>query len=396
MASDPRDRVLQALSGDAPDRTPVAIFTQSATYGQMDACGASWPEAHSDPAKMARLGSAQAEAFGFESARVPFCVTGEAEALGCEVDLNGREGMPAIRRSLQTVDPMTEGLSEVPDIDPSEYVSSGRLAVTIEAVSIIKREHEELPAIAGAVAPLTLTGQALGAEAVAIGSIMCPDEVGKWSAAMDRLQTEYVKALADAGADVVLMPDGVASPDLIDPSQYMALAGSRSSCLRTGRVKSVLHICGAAMPIADDMASTGADALSLEDSVDPFELMEKVRGRCQVVGSVGPVRSLLGGTTRDVVAEARRCEDAGFAVVAPGCGICPGTSDENMRALSGSLRRRLRIFHTCNLEPCGIFHTCSFRSCLIFHTCIYISAQTSLSDVQTQDIRSAQGVEGGR
>lgn len=193
--------------------------------------------------------------------------------------------------------------------------------------------------IAGAVAPLTLAGQALGAEAVAIGSLMFPDEVGKWSAAMDRLQTEYVKALADAGADVVLMPDGVASPDLIDPSQYMALAGSRSSCLRTGRVKSILHICGAAMPIADDMASTGADALSLEDSVDPFELMERVHGRCQVIGSVGPVKHLLGGTAQDVVAEARRCEDAGFAVVAPGCGICPGTSDENMRALSGSLRR---------------------------------------------------------
>lgn len=139
MASYSRDRVLQALSGDAPDRTPVAIFTQSATYSQMDACGASWPEAHSDPAKMARLGSAQAEIFGFESVRVPFCVTGEAEALGCEVDLNGREGMPAIRRNLQTKDPMTEGLPDVPDIGPSEYIASGRMAVTIEAVSILRK-----------------------------------------------------------------------------------------------------------------------------------------------------------------------------------------------------------------------------------------------------------------
>ncbi len=348
MASDSRDRVLQALSGDAPDRTPVAIFTQSATYSQMDACGASWPEAHADPEKMAALGSAQAEIFGFESARVPFCMTAEAEALGCKVDLNGRAGMPAIRRSLQTKDPMADGLPEVPCVDPSEYVASGRLAVATEAVSIIRKRHEELPVIAGAAAPLTLAGQAIGAESIAIGSILCPDEVGKWSAAMDRLQTEYVKALADAGADIVLMPDGVASPDIIDPSQYMALAGSRSSCLRTGRATSILHICGEAMPIVDDMASTGADALSLEDSVDPFELMEKVNGRCSVVGSVGPVKRLLEGTAQDVVAEARRCEEAGFAVVAPGCGVCPATSDENMRALSGSLRRRSGIFHTCD------------------------------------------------
>ena len=61
-----KDRVLDALSGDRPDDAPVAVFTQSSTLSQMDAVDAPWPIAHSDPERMARLGSAQADMFGFD------------------------------------------------------------------------------------------------------------------------------------------------------------------------------------------------------------------------------------------------------------------------------------------------------------------------------------------
>lgn len=66
-----RERVMEALSGDRPEVPPVAIFTQSATESMMEATGARWPEAHTDPERMAALGCAQAELFGFEAVRVP-------------------------------------------------------------------------------------------------------------------------------------------------------------------------------------------------------------------------------------------------------------------------------------------------------------------------------------
>ena len=37
------------------DRPPVAVFTTCDTIDMMEACGAKWPEAHSDPQKMATL-----------------------------------------------------------------------------------------------------------------------------------------------------------------------------------------------------------------------------------------------------------------------------------------------------------------------------------------------------
>lgn len=40
MSMTPRDRVLAAMRKEPLDRPPVAIFTQSATIGQMDKVGA--------------------------------------------------------------------------------------------------------------------------------------------------------------------------------------------------------------------------------------------------------------------------------------------------------------------------------------------------------------------
>ena len=69
-----RDRVLSALKQEDLDRPPVAVFTTCDTIDMMKACGASWPEAHSDPEKMATLACAQADYFGLESVRAGFCL----------------------------------------------------------------------------------------------------------------------------------------------------------------------------------------------------------------------------------------------------------------------------------------------------------------------------------
>ena len=98
MTMTPRDRVLAAMNKESLDRPPVAIFTQSATLGQMEKVGAAWPEAHKDAELMAKLGAAQAEMFGFECARAPFCLTAEAERLGCNVDPGKINSTPMIKK----------------------------------------------------------------------------------------------------------------------------------------------------------------------------------------------------------------------------------------------------------------------------------------------------------
>lgn len=336
---DSRERVLEALSGARFDVPPVAIFTQSATKGQMDATGARWPEAHRDPEKMAVLGCAQAEMFGFDSVRVPFDITAEAERLGCGVGLGAEDNPPFITSRAVSGDPMEGTMEELDLMSPSEYLSGGATAAVCEAVSICAKRMDGRTAVcAGMLGPMGLLGQLMGVEGLAIASLTAPDWMERSAKTLTALQAEYAKGLRDAGAEIITIVESEAGADIIDPSGYMAVSGSLMKDLVPAGVKSVLHMCGACVPLLEDISRTGVDALSPDQCEPASDIMDGLKGRVAVAGSVDPVGALLLGTPDKIVAEARMYADAGYNVIAPGCGIAPLTPDGNMKALADAFK----------------------------------------------------------
>ena len=138
MSMTPRERVLAAMKQEELDRPPVAVFTQSATVGEMENCGAAWPEAHSDAKLMAKLGAAQATYYGFEAVRSAFCLTAEAERLGCMVDPGKINSTPMIKKHPFKFDAMEDVYDEPNLMDPEEFLKGGRPAVVIEATKLLK------------------------------------------------------------------------------------------------------------------------------------------------------------------------------------------------------------------------------------------------------------------
>ncbi|MDO5861375.1 MAG: MtaA/CmuA family methyltransferase [Thermoplasmata archaeon] len=337
---DSRDRIMEALSGKAQDTPPVAIFTQSSTIGQMEATGASWPEAHRDPERMAKLGCAQAEIFGFESVRVPFDITAEAERLGCGVDLGTIDNPPFITSRVVTGDPCEGTLSELDLMDLSEYVSGGATAAVVEAVSLsAKRMAGKVAVCGGMLGPMGLLGQLMSVESLALASFMDPEWIRRSSSTLSALQAEYAKAMKDAGADVLLIVESEAGADIIDPSGYNDFSGSfMRSIIPSGDVKTVLHMCGSCEPILGEIADCGVDALSPDQKVPAETIIEGLGGRIAVAGSVDPVGTLLLGGPDKIRKESRMYAEAGYEVIAPGCGIAPNTSNTNMRAFAGAFR----------------------------------------------------------
>ncbi len=144
MSMTPRDRVLAAMKKESLDRPPVAIFTQSATLGQMEKTGAAWPEAHKDAELMAKLGAAQADMFGFECVRAPFCLTAEAERLGATVQVEKKDAAPMIKAHPYHFDPMTSEYDDPATLmSPEEFLSGGRPAVAIKAMELLAKSHGE-------------------------------------------------------------------------------------------------------------------------------------------------------------------------------------------------------------------------------------------------------------
>lgn len=330
----PKEHVLEALARSGDGELPVSIFTQSATYGIMDRIGVSWPAAHTDPDAMCRLGSAQADLFGFESVRAPFCVTPEAERLGCTVDLGTDRRGPMVRSSPFHLDPFSGECSDPAELmSASEFPEGGRLSVIREAARLMSGSHPDHPVIIGAMAPMTIMTMLFGAESMVLGSMMQRDAIRRWVTRLYPMVRSYVDALADDGADIILLNEGSATPDVISPDMFMDLTGNDMTVTMSGfRNPWVLHICGSVEPILGDMASTGADGLSFEGSVDPSLARERAPDTA-LVGNVGPIDPLLTGGPDDVRRAAKRSADAGVDIIAPGCGVPPATTDANLQAL---------------------------------------------------------------
>lgn len=334
----PRERILEALSGNRPEIPPVGIFTQSATVGMMETLGSPWPLAHTNANKMAALGCAQAEEFGFGTIRVPFDITAEAERLGCGVEMGSMKDAPSISSRVIPDSPMDGPLPDVDLMSPSEFVSGGRPMVIDRALRLCSESIGDTHAIVGSLlGPVSLLGQMMGAENMAMATLLCPEWAERMCTRLSAILAEYGKAQRDAGADVITMVESVASPDVLDPANYWRLSGSRFSGIMPKGVKSVLHICGSTEPILEDITRTGADAMSPDSKVSPSDVRSAL-GNMAVVGAVDPVGTLLLGTPAKVRTEARMYADAGYAVIAPGCGLAPLTPDANLMALANAFR----------------------------------------------------------
>ncbi|MDD1772147.1 MAG: MtaA/CmuA family methyltransferase [Methanomassiliicoccales archaeon] len=321
---------MDALKGKQHDRPPVAVFTQSATIGQMNALGVSWPEAHYDVDKMVTLGAGQAKVFGFEAVRAPFCLTAEAESLGLTVDKGRPDRTPMLKGH-------PFAMEDTPALmDVATFLKTGRAAVVQKAITKMKAQYgAEYPVIAGNTGPFTLAGHLVGTENLVLYIMVDPSLVHVWVKAVNEICTGYTQALADAGADIVQMSEPSASTDLLSPDMFDEYAGTYlKTCLApVKKATGVLHICGNTTPILNNMIATGCKALSIEEKVVPEEAVRIVNKRAALVGNIGVVNPLLQGTPADVLAHGKRCVAAGFDVVAPGCGLSALIKDENLAAL---------------------------------------------------------------
>jgi [methyl-Co(III) methanol-specific corrinoid protein]:coenzyme M methyltransferase len=325
----PRDRVLAALARKKLDRPPAVCFTQIATVDVMDAVGVSWPDAHVDPHKMAELGAAPSKVWGVECVRLPFCLTVEAEIMGCRVDLGKQDRTPMVKSHAFDE-------NNIPDELPPGALYKGRMPAVIEGVKIAKEKYGKDQAIvAGTTGPFTIAGHMVGTENLLLWIITNPEAVVKALKLATKLEAGYIEMLAKAGADVIVMSDPSASTDMLSGEMFDDYAKPfiKECFAKAGNAKTVLHICGDTTLLLDHMIATGVHGLSIEEKVQPEKAVEIVNGRAALIGNIGVVRPLLQGTQEEVRMETRRVKNAGFNLVAPGCGLAARVPLVNLEEL---------------------------------------------------------------
>ena len=324
-----RGRVIAALSGERVHPVPAGAVTQSATWSQMQATGAYWPEAHADAAAMAALADAARTVLGFEMVRVPFDQTIEAELLGAGVTHGDRMSNCSVRRHPFSLD---EPAPSVPDFDRD------RPRVVIDAIAMLKaRTGESAAVIGGVVGPFTLACQLAGLAETLMAAVRRRDRVRPWIEFATEVALAYARVQVEAGADAICIDDMSASLDVTSPTIYRDLVlPAHRRLAQAIQVPVILHICGGNTRILDLMAQTGVDALSLESRTDLATAV--AMGRCAVVGGIDPVGVLLNGNSQTVRGACEESLRAGVHLLAPGCGIPPATPTDNLLEMTHAAR----------------------------------------------------------
>lgn len=105
--------------------------------------------------------------------------------------------------------------------------------------------------------------------------------------------------------------------------------------LPTGQV--ILHICGNTNRIIEDMCATGAQGISVDQSVDLPSIKDRVPSDIVIIGNISPVGTLMTGKAEEVRRETKdlleRMRDVPNYILAPGCDIAVESPIENIESM---------------------------------------------------------------
>ena len=336
----PRERVMRLFRKEKIDRVPVFSGMGNVTVHGLKESNTPFSEVHGNPKLMAATSSSTYRLFGLECAVVPYDIALEAEVLGCTMNTySHREGIlyPTVK------DKVINGPADIKL--PENLAEKGRIPVVTEAIRILKKE------IGGEVAvgtyllgPFLLAGQVMDLEGLLKQSFKNPEAVNK----VLGLFAELIIAVADiyehAGADYITIREMGAGADVLSPRMFRSLVKPHLDKVMAGiQMHKVLHICGNANPIVEDMANTGADAISVEKKTDVKKARQVLGKDALIFGNLDTYQILCLGSPEDVKKEVMRSLTDGVSAVWPGCDLWPEIPAEHLRVMVETVKANGRV-----------------------------------------------------
>lgn len=322
-----KERVLKALNNEKVDQIPVISVCQYATYELMEQTNASWPEAHTDGDKMAQLSEGGASILHLDAVRVPYCQTVEAEAFGAEIKSGGKTHIPSIAKQPYTI-------GDVPEL-PDDFLQRGRIPEVIKAIKRLKEDvGSEKAVMGGIVGPFSVATSLIGIPQMLKASFRKPESIIPYIEIAEKAGELYANALIEAGADVIVIEDMMASLDMISPKTYRQLvAPYEKKLISTIKVPTIVHICGKLDAVMLDIAETGATAISVESAVNIPQAVENFKKEginVPIIGAIHPIKVLLEGTIEDVKQAVEQSIEDGVGLVSPGCAVPPDATIKHL------------------------------------------------------------------
>jgi [methyl-Co(III) methanol-specific corrinoid protein]:coenzyme M methyltransferase len=332
MEYSPIEEIEAVLRGDNIGYFPTVIPLNPPFLDIMKRAGIYWPDAHRDAALMAELAGMTNDDLGFNAVNVPFDMTVEAEALGCETLWKDEPtATPQVKdKPLQDVSRLEFG---------DEVLTRGRFPVVLEAVRRLREERgKSVPVIPFIEGPFTIACLVSGMNEMFKSMIRAPERARWVLGRCTALSILYARALLERGAHCIIVLDpnvmGLTEKQfesLVLPC-YREMADTIASFV-------ILHICGDVGKLLDRIPESGFSAFSFDyPAVSVEQVKTSLKDRMRVIGSVPTVTHLLYGTRKDVFNISISMIEQGTDLLAPSCFIAPETPIENAKAMRDAIQ----------------------------------------------------------
>lgn len=194
---------------------------------------------------------------------------------------------------------------DIDDLIAPDPSSSKMLKETLKAISLLKREVEgEYPVIGAAIAPFSLPSMLMGTEKFM--SLLLDDErvrrtyFSKLMKEMITYSVTWCNMQAEAGADAIVLADGMASNTVITRDLFEKLAlPIIKETIKQIKVPVIYESVGSALNFLDLLKDVGAAGLILDHSDPLTEAREKLGdSQMMIMGNLNNISSLKWSTLK--------------------------------------------------------------------------------------------------
>lgn len=332
-----RERFTRVLRGDDIDRTPAICpggMMNMITTDLMKKAGVTWPEAHLDAEKMARLAKASYDEGCFDNIGLPFCMTIEAEGLGAHVNMGSAIFEPHV--SSYVIDSVTEWH----DLTPMD-LNKGRAKVVIDAIKLLRDQEPEAPIVGNVTGPISVASSVMEPTNFYKELRKKKDIAHEYMTFVTEENIRFANAMIEAGADIITISDPSGTGEILGPKLFDEFVVKYLNMLIDGLNKdkligTVVHICGDMKSVYEQVNKVRSDVLSFDSAVPMVSVKKNLPDRV-IMGNVSTY-TIEFGTPENVERLTRNCVKNGSDIIAPACGLGAKSPLTNVQAILKALK----------------------------------------------------------
>ncbi|MBK6790950.1 MAG: hypothetical protein IPG80_00100 [Anaerolineales bacterium] len=328
-----REKILDLLAGKKMESAPAFSGLIHITAEGLQSEGLTFHEVHKDAGRMAKAAASTFKLSGLPSAVVPLDLYVEAEALGVQINFreNGEFEFPQVSKAkFASVKELAAEFDK-----GMENLRTGRIQLVCEAIRLLKTDIGDQAVIGGMIpGPYTLLLVIVEPGKMFLEMKKEPQIIQDALLHLSSFLAQVGADYREAGADFITIHDMGGSPAFIGPARYeqFVLPAEKSLIEKLPKPR-VLSVCGNVSKSLHLLAETGADAISIDQTVDLATARLALKDTL-LFGNLDPVQTLWQGDPAGVREAVISAKEAGVDAIWPGCDLVPQTPIQNIKSMN--------------------------------------------------------------